>query len=431
MGLIKAIGGAIGGVLADQWVDYIKCDAMPMNVLAAKGYKFVSNRSSNTKGSDNVISDGSRVDIADGQFMMIVENGRIVDFSAEPGQYLYQTGTQPSMLSGGFKGLAESFKQVGKRFTAGGQELSTQRVYYVNTKELMGNKWGVGDVPFRDSEFNFSMKLSAYGEYSYKITDPLLFYANVCGNIDGSFTRDRIDSQLKTELQSAIQPALGRVALKRIPYDQLPLFTQDICDELNSELTDDWAKLRGLSVVSLAIASVKPDAESAAKIAEFQETRVHTDINMAAARTATARARAMETAAGNEAGAMTGFLGMGFAQQAGGSAGINELFQMGRQQQAAQQQAQDKPGWTCSCGHENTGKFCIECGKPKPNAGWTCPGCGTLNKGKFCSECGSPKPAGALLYRCDKCGWEPEDPAHPPKFCPECGDPFGEEDIKK
>lgn len=430
MGLIKAIGGAFGGVLADQWVDYIKCDALSMDVLAAKGHKFVGSRSSNTKGSENVITDGSRVDVAEGQCMLIVENGKVVDFSAEPGQYLYQTGTQPSMLSGGFKGLAKSFSEVGKRFTAGGQELATQQVYYINTKEIMGNKWGVGEVPFRDSEFQFSMKLSAYGEYSYHITDPLMFYANVCGNVTESFIRSKIDSQLKAELQSAMQPALGRVALRRIPYDQLPLFTTEICEELNKELTDSWSAKRGLSIVALGMASVKPDAESAAKIAEFQETRVHTDVNMAAARTVTARARAMENAASNEAGAMTGFLGMGFAQQAGNGAGVNELFEMGREQ-AEKKPDQTSGGWTCACGKTgNTGKFCSECGKPKPADGWTC-SCGTVNKGRFCTECGKPKPAGELLYRCDKCGWEPEDPKNPPKYCPQCGDPFGDEDIRK
>ena len=430
MGLIKAIINAGKNVLADQWVDYIKCDALPVNVICQKGEKYITSGSSNTKSGDNVITDGSRVDVADGQFMMIVENGKVVDFCAEPGQYTYNTGTQPSMLSGGFKGLGESFKQVGKRFTAGGQVLSQQYVYYSNTKEILGNKWGVGDVPFRDSEFNFSMKLSAYGEYSYKITDPLMFYANVCGNVEYQYTRDKIDSQLKAEVQTAIQPALGRVALKKIPYDQLPLFTGDICDELNKELTADWVEKRGISIQAFAVASVKPDDASAKKIAAFQESRVYTSSQMMGARLGTAQANAMETAAGNSAGSMTGFMGMGFAQQAGG-ANAAQFFGMNNgQQPAAPAAPAAENSWVCACGKTgNTGKFCMECGKPKPadENGWTCE-CGTLNKGKFCSECGKKKPDGVPTYRCDKCGWEPEDPKNPPKFCPQCGDPFDDND---
>lgn len=429
MGLIKAFTGALGGTLADQWVDYFRCDALPMNVLATRGQKHVDPRSSNTKGSDTVITDGSRVDVADGQCMLIVENGKVVDFCAEPGQYVYQTGTQPSLLSGGWKGLKESFQQVGKRFTAGGQELTSQYVYYINTKELMGNKWGVGDVPFRDSEFNFSIMLSAYGEYSYRISNPLLFYANVCANVEGTFTRDRIDSQLKVELQSAIQPALGRVALRRIPYDQLPLFTRDICEELNAELDREWGERRGLALESIAIGSVTPDEESVKKINAFQESRVYTDARMMGARLGTAQATAMEQAAQNAAGAMNGFIGMGFAQQAGGM-NAAEFYRM-------------------APGGGNGGAPASPAGSPAPQPpaapapapadsapadsapaadGWVCPSCGTRNLGKFCHECGARKPAGAPLYRCDKCGWQPADPAHPPKFCPECGDRFDDDD---
>lgn len=423
MGLIKAFTGALGGTLADQWVDYFRCDALPMNVLAVRGQKYTGDRSSNTKGSDTVITDGSRVDVADGQCMLIVENGKVVDFCAEPGQYVYQTGTQPSLLSGGWKGLKESFKQVGKRFTAGGQELSSQYVFYINTKELMGNKWGVGDVPFRDSEFNFSIMLSAYGEYSYRVSNPLLFYANVCANVDGAFTRDRIDSQLKVELQSAIQPALGRVALRRVPYDQLPLFTRDICEELNAELTQDWGERRGLSVVSIAIGSVTPDEESVKKINEFQESRVYTDARMMGARLGTAQATAMEKAAQNAAGAMNGFVGMGFAQQAGGM-NAADFYRMdpGSPGGGATSPAPSAPPSPAApvapASHTESA----------PSDGWACPACGTKNLGKFCHECGAKKPAGAPLYRCDKCGWQPEDPAHPPKFCPECGDRFDEDD---
>ncbi len=418
MGLIKAISGAIGSTMADQWVEYIKCDAMPANILAMRGRKETTRRSSNTKGEDNVITDGSRVDVADGQCMLIVENGRVLDFCAEPGQYVYQTGTQPSLFSGGLGNLSATFEEVGRRFSAGGQALSTQRVYYINTKEIYGNKWGVGNVPFRDSEFNFSIKLRAYGEYSYRISDPLLFYVNVCGNMEAAFDRSRIESQLRAEMQSAMQPALGRMALQKVPHDMLPNFTEQICAELNTELTEKWGKKRGISMVSMAIAGVNPDEESLDMIQKFQESRVYTDPRMMGARLGGAQANAMEYAAQNQAGAMTGFMGMGFAQQAGGG-NAAQFYQMGQQPAAPAPAA--APAQTPAA---------APAAPAQPEQGWSCPGCGTVNQGKFCHECGAKKPAGAPLYRCDKCGWQPEDPQHPPKFCPECGDRFDDNDVQ-
>ncbi len=419
MGLIKTFFGSLGnavgssatGVISDQWVDYIKCEPMPNHVLARKGYRYTGEKSSNKKGNDNVITSGSKVDVAEGQFMMIVENGKITEFCGEPGQYVYQADTQPSLLSGGFKGLGKSFLEVGKRFVGGGQEMTTQRVYYINTTEILSNNWGVGQVPFRDSEFGFTIKLGAYGEYSYHIFDPLLFFTNVCSTTLEleDYTRDKIDKQLKTEVQSALHPALGRVALKKVAYDQLPLHTTEICQEVNAELSAKWGKTRGIEVVSFAVGGVTPDDESAAKINEFQEMRVFTDARMMGARLGTAQAKAMETAAANESGSMHGFLGLGFAQQAGGMNAAS-LYQMdaaqGGQPMAAPAQAAPA--------------------QPQM-AGWAC-ACGAVNQGKFCPECGAKKPAGAPLYRCDKCGWQPADPANPPKFCPECGDPFQQED---
>ena len=436
MGLIKAGLSAIRGELADQWKEYIYCDSMDANVLVEKGAVRIVSGSSNTKRNDNIITDGSKIAVNEGQCMLIVENGKIVDFSAEPGAFIYRTGTEPSLFDSGWKGLKESFKKVGKRFTFGGQIENDQRGYYVNLKESPNNKVGVGDVPFRDSEFGVTIMLKGYGTYSYRITDPIMFYTNVCGNVTDTYTRDRIDEQLKTEVQHNLQPALGKIALKGIAYDQLPLYTNEIADELNKELTQEWVELRGISVVSVALASITPDAESAKKISEFQESRVYTNAQMMGARLGTAQATAMENASKNSAGAMTGFLGMGFAQQAGGM-NAGELYKMG-QQQGGPGGAPSGGGaapaantWKCACGATNTGKFCSECGAPRPaeQAGWKCEKCGAVNKGKFCTECGAKKPAGELLYKCDKCGWEPEDPAHPPKFCPECGDPFNDDDA--
>ena len=388
MGLIRAFGGAARTTLADQWKEFIYCDAMSADVLMQKGQARIGEQSSNTKRSENIISDGSKVAINEGQCMLIVENGRIVDFCAEPGEYLYQMGTEPSMLDSGWHGLKESFKKVGKRFTFGGQPENDQRVYYINTKEIMGNKVGVGEVPFRDSEFGFTIMLKGYGTYSYRITDPIMFYANVCGNVQDTFRRSQIDEQLKTEVQHNLQPALGKIALKGIAYDQLPLYTNEIAEQLNQELTEDWVQNRGISVVSVALASITPDAESAKKIAQFQESRVYTNTRMMGARLGGAQANAMENAAKNDAGAMTGFMGLGMAQQAGG-ANVASFFENSPEPAPAAAN-----GWSCpACGSKNTGNFCQNCGAKKPESGetWTC-ACGTASQGKFCPNCGAKKP---------------------------------------
>lgn len=388
MGLIKAFGGAARTTLADQWKEFIYCDAMSADVLMQKGQARIGEKSSNTKRSENIISDGSKVAVNEGQCMLIVENGRIVDFCAEPGEYLYQTGTEPSMLDSGWHGLKESFKKVGKRFTFGGQPENDQRVYYINTKEIMGNKVGVGEVPFRDSEFGFTIMLKGYGTYSYRITDPIMFYANVCGNVQDVFRRSQIDEQLKTEVQHNLQPALGKIALKGIAYDQLPLYTNEIADQLNQELTEDWVQNRGISVVAVALASITPDAESAKKIAQFQESRVYTNTRMMGARLGGAQANAMENASKNDAGAMTGFMGLGMAQQAGG-ANVASFFENSLEPAPAAAN-----GWSCpACGSKNSGNFCQNCGAKKPEGGetWTC-ACGTASQGKFCPNCGAKKP---------------------------------------
>ncbi len=388
MGLIKAFGGAARTTLADQWKEFIYCDAMSADVLMQKGQARIGEKSSNTKRSENIISDGSKVAVNEGQCMLIVENGRIVDFCAEPGEYLYQTGTEPSMLDSGWHGLKESFKKVGKRFTFGGQPENDQRVYYINTKEIMGNKVGVGEVPFRDSEFGFTIMLKGYGTYSYRITDPIMFYVNVCGNVQDTFRRSQIDEQLKTEVQHNLQPALGKIALKGIAYDQLPLYTNEIADQLNQELTEDWVQNRGISVVAVALASITPDAESAKKIAQFQESRVYTNTRMMGARLGGAQANAMENASKNDAGAMTGFMGLGMAQQAGG-ANVASFFENSLEPAPAAAN-----GWSCpACGSKNSGNFCQNCGAKKPEGGetWTC-ACGTASQGKFCPNCGAKKP---------------------------------------
>lgn len=435
MGLIKAAMGAVGGTLADQWREFFYCDALGQDVLVVKGEKRVSGRSSNTKGNDNIISNGSGIAVADGQCMMIVEQGKIVEVCAEPGQFTYDSSTEPSIFAGNLgKGIADTFRTIGKRFTYGGDTGKDQRVYYFNVKEIMDNKFGTPNpIPFRvvDSRLGLDVDVSirCSGVYSYMIADPLLFYTKVCGNVEQAYTREEIEKQLKTEFISALQPAFGRLSELELRPNQIVSHNTELEEAMNLALSTKWGKLRGLKVVSIALGSVSLPPEDAEMIKQLQRTAVLQNPNMAGATLAGAQADAMRTAAGNAAGAMNGFVGMGMAMNAGGMNAQN-LFAMGQQQQAAAPapSAATSGGWKCSCGALSTGKFCPECGAPKPaNDGWTC-ACGTLNKGKFCQNCGAKKPEGTPVYRCDKCGWEPEDPAHPPKFCPECGDLFDEND---
>ena len=447
MGLIKAALGSVGSVLADQWKEYFYCDSMASNVLVTKGKKRTSSRNSNTKGSDNIISNGSVIAVNEGQCMMIVEQGKIVEFAAEAGEYTWNSSSEPTIFQGGLEGLEGSWETLKRRFAFGGDTAKDQRVYFFNLKELVGNKYGTpAPIPFRvvDNNIGLDMDVSirCNGEYSYKIADPMLFYKNVCGNVSQDYTRDQLDSQLKSEFLTALQPAFARISALGIRYSALPGHTMELAQAMNEVLSGKWGATRGLAIVAVGVNSVTASAEDEATIKELQKSAVFRNTNMAAAHMVQAQAEAMKTAAGNKNGAMMGFMGLNMAGGAG-SANIQDLLQMGNQRQQAQRQQQYIPeekqaqpmrpsaqagSWQCSCGAVNTGKFCMECGTAKPEEGWRC-SCGALNKGKFCSECGSPRPAAAKKYRCDKCGWEPEDPTNPPRFCPECGDPFNDGDI--
>ena len=386
MGLIAAALNAAGGTLASQWKEYFYVDALPDNVLATKAEKKVKGRFGGSRHEDdNVISDGSVIAVADGQCMMIVDQGKII----------------------------------------------------FNTKEILGNKYGTpSPVPFRVVDNNIGLdvdiSIRCFGEYSYRVTNPMLFYTNVCGNVEGDYTREQIDSQLKSELLTALQPAFAKISEMGVRYSALPGHTAEIAEALNDVLSEKWANLRGVEIVSFGVNSVKASEEDEAMIKELQKNAVFRNANMAAAHLVGAQAQAMQDAARNQGGAFTGFMGMNMAQQ-GGGVNAAQLFQMGaqQQQQPAAPVQQSAGAWTCTCGATATGKFCPECGAKKPEAkpaeGWTC-ACGAVNTGKFCSECGAKRPAGAPVYCCDKCGWKPADPAHPPKFCPECGDPFDEND---
>ena len=437
MGLIKAAKESVSSMLADQWREYFYCDSLSNDILAMKGKKRVSGRGSNNKGTDNIISDGSIVAVNEGQCMIIVEQGSIVEFCAEAGEFVYDNSTEPSLFGGDLgESIMNTFKSIGKRFTFGGDAGKDQRVYFFNTKEIMDNLYGTATpIPFRyiDDNIGLDMDVSirCNGSYSFRIKDPLLFYQNVCGNVAESYNRSQILNQMKAELMTAMQPALGRVSRLRVRVSDIPFHVMELVDAVNAELSEKWEKLRGIVVVSMTMNPPSMPEDISKKISELQTTATLRNPNMAAATLAGAQAEAMKAAASNTStGPMMAFAGMDMARAAGGI-NASSLFAMGaaQPQENRKQAGVAMPGWTCKCGHgDNRGKFCMECGSPKPSeAGWTC-SCGTVNQGKFCTDCGSRKPEGAPVYRCDKCGWEPEDPAHPPKFCPECGDVFDEGD---
>ena len=434
MGLIKAALGSAGGVLADQWKDYFYCESLPADVLVEKGQKRNSGRSSNTRGSDNIISNGSVININEGQCMIIVESGKIVDLCAEPGEYTYDTSTEPSLFCGGLKGnISAVFDQIGKRFTFGGEAPKDQRIYFFNTKEIMGNKYGTpSPVPFRVVDqragIDIDIGLRCFGEYSFKVVNPMLLYKNVCGNVEQAFTRQMMESQMRTELLTALQPAFAKISAMGIRYSAVPGHTTELADILREELSPTWGDRMGIEIEKIGMSSIKASEEDEAMIKDMQRAAAYTDPDLAMAYTVASRGKAMQDAANNAAGAATGFMGLGMMNGLGNDGTMNTLYQMQQNKQAQQPAAaapqpapQPANGWTCACGAQNTGKFCAECGSPKPaDEGWTC-ACGSVNKGRFCPECGAKKPEEAL--RCGKCGWEPE-PGVTPKFCPECGNKF-------
>ena len=501
MGLLKAaaglVGGAIGagvnaagGALADQWKEYFYCDAIPSEVLVKKGEKRTGGRSVNTKGTDNIISDGSVIAVADGQCMIIVEQGKVAELCAEPGEFIYDNKTSPTIFSGKLsESIMDVFKDIGKRFTFGGEPPKDQRVYYFNTKEIFGNKYGTpSPVPFslidKKSGLDLEVEIRCSGEYSYRITNPILFYTNVCANVTTEFRRDGdFGEMMRKEIIGFLRPALGRVAQEGIRYSELTTREEEMCAAIQEASSRQWRERRGIEIVSFVMSNAVVEKEYMDIVRNFQQSVALTNPNIAIGATIQAQNEAVKTAAGNPGGAMIGVAGVGAIMGTTGGTGnlINNLQQQPQQQQPAgwtcacgqtgntgrfcagcgKEQPQQQPAapagwtcscgqagntgkfcagcgkaqpadesWTCSCGTKNKGKFCSECGNPPPptDEGWTCI-CGTLNKGKFCSECGAKPPAGTPKYICDKCGWEPEDPSNPPKFCPECGDTFDENDI--
>lgn len=433
MGLLKAGIGAVGGVLADQWKEYFYCEAMDRDILVMKGRKRIGKRSSNKKGDDNIISNGSVIAVADGQCMLIVDQGKVVEVCAQPGEFVYDTSTEPSIFSGDLgESLNNTFNKIGQRFAFGGDTGKDQRVYYFNTKEIMDNRFGTpSPIPFRVVDRNIGLDIDVSvrcnGVYSYRITDPILFYTNVCGNVSEEYTREELDSQLKAEFLTALQPGFARISEMGVRPNAIPGHLMELTDAMDKILSEKWQGLRGLKIVAIGMNQVTLPEEDAEMIKQAQRMAILQNPSMAAATLAGAQAEAMKMAASNQNGAMMGFAGMNMASAQGGM-NMQGLYQMGAQQNMAGMQQgmpgaqpymagmqqgmpgaqqnmagmqqgmpgaqQTAPGsWQCQCGTIATGKFCPECGSPRPvvQDQWTC-SCGTVNKGKFCQECGKSRP---------------------------------------
>ena len=414
MGLIKAGIGAIGGVLADQWKEFFYCDALPNDVLVRKGQKKTSGRSSNTKGEDNIISNGSGIAVADGQCMIIVEQGQIVEVCAEPGQFTYDSSSEPSIFAGSLgRSILDTFKTIGKRFAYGGDTGKDQRVYYFNTKEILNNRFGTPspimfEVVNKRIGMSRTVQVRCNGIYSYTISNPLLFYSKVCGNVEYQYTRDQIDDQLKTEFVSALQPAFGALAAMELRPAQIPAKANELKDAMNEALKAEWVESRGITVEKIALNPITLTEEDMEKINQMEDAAtMGGNAFMMAGRMTDATANAMEAAAKNEGGAMTGFMGLGMAGNAmgGGFQAAQQFYNAGVQQQPAD-------GWKCSCGATASGKFCSNCGAQKPQLGWTC-SCGQTNQGNFCSNCGAKKPEGEWTCSCGT--------VNQGKFCSNCG----------
>lgn len=429
--------------MADQWKDFFYSDALPTDILVARGMKRPNARSANVRGDDNIISAGSVIAVANGQAMAVVEQGKVVEFTAEPGEFVFDNSTEPSVFAGTLgEAIENTFATMGKRFTFGGQPATDQRVYYFNLREITGNKYGTpSPIPFRVVDTNIGLDIDisirCHGKYSYRVMDPIRLYTNVTGNVASVYRTTDLDSQLKAELLTALQPAFARISAQGVRISALPGHTEEIAAALRELLSSQWGELRGIEMATFGIKSVTPLPEDAALISDLQRQAVMRNADMAGAALVGAQADAMRTAAGNNAGAMMGFLGMNAAMNAGGAAQAGQFFDRA----AGVDGGAAVPGevavpvtggvavpagagavagtWTCSCGSVNTGRFCPQCGTamPAPAATWIC-SCGEReNTGNFCSSCGAGRPDPEWTCTCGH--------HNTGRFCAECGQPQG------
>ncbi len=418
MGLIKALSTATKSTFADEWKEYIYSDSIQSNVLVVKGQKKVGSKSSNVKGSANVISKDSVIAVNDGQAMAIVEDGKVIEYSDEPGSFVFDSSAESSIFSKD-SSIMDTFKKIGGRFKFGGDAGRDQRVYYFNLKEIGGCKFGTAEPIMYDDPIYQFVSIRFFGNAVLKLVDPIKFYTNVCGNVSSEYRADKYwEETLKLEFVSKLTTAVARLALDNIKFSQIPQSQDLLTKYMNECLDEQWLEKRGIVVDSLGIGSVSLDPKDKEKVNKIDEMRLLTDPTNAAGRMASATANAMESAASNASGAMHGFMGMNMVNNsgAGAAAGLAGLYQQGNNNSAnASNNVVNKTkGWVCSCGETNSGNFCMNCGTKKiVNNSWIC-SCGAENTGKFCSECGNKKIEDSS-WKCS-CGADNSG-----KFCSECG----------
>ena len=424
MGIIKATMNAIGGGLADQWLEVLEADDMGGTTLFTKGVKVRANdrRNNNKKGTEDYISNGSVIHVYPNQFMMLVDGGRIVDFTAEEGYYKVDNAAAPSLFSGGF---GASIKESFSRVKFGGVPSTSQKAYFINLQEIKGIKFGTRNpISYFDSFYNAELFLRAHGMYSIKITDPIKFYTAVIPKNADRVDISAINEQYLNEFLEALGAAINSMSADGIRVSYVTSKSRELSRYMQTELDADWKELRGMEVLSVGLGGLSYDEKSREMIDIRNQGAMLGDASIREGYVQGAVARGMEAAGSNANGAAQAFMGMGMGMNAGGgfvgAASASNQAQMERDtaaKAAAKAPATPANGWTCSCGQTNTGKFCSECGSPKPapSGSWTC-ACGAVCTGKFCPECGSPRPAAEWF--CTECGAKNEAGA---KFCSECG----------
>jgi len=389
MGIVKALTSSIGGSLADQWLEVIEAGNMGDQTLFTSGVKV--RKGSNTKGTDNTVSDGSVIHVYPNQFMLLVDGGKVIDYTGEPGYFTVKNSSMPSLFNGQLKeAVSESFDRI--RF--GGQTPTAQKVYFINLQEIKGIKFGTPNpINYFDQFYNAELFLRAHGTYSIKIADPILFYAEAVPKNAEHIEVEDINGQYLSEFLEALQSSINQMSADGIRISYVASKGKELGQYMADVLDDQWRAVRGMEIQSVGIASISYDEESKSLIQMRNQGAMLSDPGIREGYVQGAAARGIEAAGSNANGSLAGFMGMGMGMNTAGgfmgAASAANANQMQMNQAAKNAGAQET--WTCSCGSVNTGKFCPDCGSKKPEGPWTC-GCGAVNTGKFCSECGKPRP---------------------------------------
>ncbi|MBE6633283.1 MAG: zinc-ribbon domain-containing protein [Ruminococcaceae bacterium] len=415
MGIIKAFNNAIGGTLGDQWLEVLEADRMDGSTVFTKGVKVrTDKRNNNRRGNSDLITDGSVIHVYPNQFMILVDGGRIVDYTAEEGYYTVKNSAEPSLFNGQFGAM---LKDAFSRIKFSGTPSGKQQAFFINLQEIKGIRFGTpAPINYFDNFYNSELFLRAHGTYSIKITDPIKFYTEVIPKSETRVDINDINEQYLSEFLEAFQASVNQMSVDGIRVSQILSQAPTVSRYLANALDESWKSMRGFEVLSVGIKGISYDEESQKLINMRNQGAMLGDAAVREGYVQGAIARGIESAGSNTAGSAQAFMGIGMGMNAGGNFAAAASASNQAQMQRAQS-AQAAGGWTCSCGQTNSGKFCSDCGNPKPAAqgGWVC-SCGHTNNGKFCSECGNPKPAAEWF--CSECGAKNAAGA---KFCSECG----------